>query len=90
MDAISESVGVPFTADLQLSIWASEEDRTAGLINLGIQKNRNGPVNEYTSLGIDYNYLLINELTSGENEVNTLDNDEVNSTIDVINEIGND
>jgi replicative DNA helicase len=87
MDSISESVGVPFTADLQLSIWASEEDRTAGLINLGIQKNRNGPVNEYTSLGIDYNYLLIKELTSGEDEVNTLDNNEVNNTIDVINEL---
>lgn len=89
MDAISESVGVPFTADLQLSIWASEEDRTAGLINLGVQKNRNGPVNEYTSLGIDYNYLLINELVSEEDKVNTLD-DDVSNTIDAINEIGND
>lgn len=62
MDAISESVGLTFTADLQISIWSSDEDRTAGIINMGIQKNRYGPTNEFTSLGIDYNTLLIQEL----------------------------
>lgn len=88
INTISESVGVPFTADLQLSIWSSQEDRTAGIINLGIQKNRNGPVNEYTSLGIDYNYLLLKELSSDENEVNSLD-DDINSTINSINDLVN-
>jgi len=88
MDAISESVGVPFTADLQLSIWASEEDRLAGIINMAIQKNRNGPVNEYTTLGIDYNYLLLKELASDEEEVSSSDEDgDITSTMDAINDL---
>lgn len=61
MDAISESVGLTFTADLQISLWSSDQDRAAGIINISIQKNRYGPVNECTALNIDYNTLLISE-----------------------------
>ena len=89
MDAISESVGLTFTADLQLSIWASDEDRTAGIINLGLQKNRYGPVNEFTTLGIDYCNLLLKELNFDKDGVNTTDTpDDVNDTISKLGELG--
>lgn len=88
MDAISESVGLTFTADLQLSIWASDEDRLAGIINLGIQKNRYGPVNEFTSLGIDYSTLLLKELNVQKDGVNNIDYvDDVSDTIAKIGEL---
>ena len=61
LDAISESVGMSFTADVQLSIWASPEDRSAGVINMKTQKNRFGPCDEITSLSIDYDTLTLSE-----------------------------
>lgn len=90
LDAISESVGLTFTADLQLSIWATDEDRTAGLINLGIQKNRYGPVNEYTTLGIDYCNLLLKELNISNGNGNGNGNgedDAVENTLSKLNEL---
>ena len=90
MDAISESVGLTFTADLQISIWASDEDRTAGLINMGIQKNRYGPVNEYVTLGIDYSSLVLKEInsSSGDGASNAPELDSINDTLAKLGELG--
>lgn len=87
MDAISESVGLTFTADLQISIWASDEDRTAGIINMGIQKNRYGPVNEFTTLGIDYCNLILKELNIENSGVNSNKQDDINDTLTKIGEL---
>ena len=88
MDSISESVGLTFTADLQLSIWTSDEDRTAGLINLGIQKNRYGVVNEYTTLGITYNTLLLKEINmEGGSSNGGLNMDDVADTLSKIDQL---
>lgn len=62
MDATSESMGVVHTVDTQISIWATEEDKTAGIINMGIVKNRFGPSTGNTILGVDFNTLLLTEL----------------------------
>lgn len=61
MDTISESMAVSFTADAQISIWATEEDKNIGLIHLGMQKNRFGPNFGSKAFKIDYPTLSIEE-----------------------------
>jgi replicative DNA helicase len=61
METISESIGVSFTADVQLSIWSDQNDKKLGVSNLGIQKNRFGPNAGSTKLKIDYGTLLLEE-----------------------------
>lgn len=61
MEKTSESIGLPFTADAQFSIWSEDGDKEAGLIHVGIQKNRFGPNFGHTTLDIVYETLTIKE-----------------------------
>jgi replicative DNA helicase len=62
METISESIGVSFTADVQMSIWSDPAERTIGITHLGIQKNRFGPNFGSTPLKIDYSTLSLEEI----------------------------
>ena len=61
LETTSESMGVPMTADAQFSIWTEEEDFELGIIHMGINKNRFGPVKCHTVLEIDYPTLTLRD-----------------------------
>lgn len=85
IENISESIGLSFTADAQFSIWASEDERKTGIINLGIQKNRFGPNFGYTPLKIDYNTLTLSELPRN---VTSITSQEIDSSNDALSLLG--
>jgi replicative DNA helicase len=87
MEATSESMGIAMTADALISIWVSDEDKAAGIINMGIAKNRVGPSVGNTILGIDYNTLLIRELNVKKDDTKQIDNDEINNTLSELENI---
>ena len=61
MHNVSESMGLPATADAMFGITQSEEDKELGIIRLGMIKNRFGPNFGKTALRIDFNTLSITE-----------------------------
>ena len=61
MHNVSESMGLPATADAMFGITQSEEDKELGIIRLGMIKNRFGPNFGKTALRIDFNTLSIYE-----------------------------
>jgi|688.fasta_scaffold180077_2 replicative DNA helicase len=83
MEKTSESIGLPFTADAQFSIWSEEGDKQAGLIHLGIQKNRFGVNFGHTTLDIVYETLTIKERPI----FTTMTNATVKSSDDTIDDI---
>ena len=66
METISESIGVSFTADVQMSIWSDDQDAATGVTHLGIQKNRFGPKFCSTLLNINYNTLTLSEMEEAD------------------------
>lgn len=60
-DKVSESMALPATADAMVSIWQSDIDRTQGIIQIGMMKNRFGDRNGACKLLIDYSTLTIRE-----------------------------
>jgi replicative DNA helicase len=61
LETMSESMGLAHTADAQFSIWSEDGDFDAGIIHLGITKNRFGRKDCSTVLEIDYPTLSIKD-----------------------------
>jgi len=62
MEAVAESIGLPATCDVMLSIWQTEEDRELGVINMGMQKNRFGPNFGHGTFKCNYETLTLKEV----------------------------
>ena len=56
-----ESIGIPQTADAQISIWSSDTEKELGIIHMGFQKNRFGRNFDKCQFKIDYDTLSIDE-----------------------------
>lgn len=84
MKAVSESGGLPATADAMFSIWESEEDRDMGVIRCGLLKNRFGINFGSTALVKDVNTLT---LTDGDDLVEqvAVQEDDKNSNANALN-----
>ena len=61
MEGVSESIGLAATCDVMCSIWQEEEDRTLGIINMGMMKNRFGPNFGTGAFRCNYNTLTLRE-----------------------------
>ena len=78
LNTVSESIALPATADVMLSIWQDDTDREHGVIKLGMMKNRFGSNHGTCNLAIDYNTLNIKEdstlnaTESSNSTINTL------------------
>jgi len=78
LNTVSESIALPATADVMMSIWQDDTDREHGVIKLGLMKNRFGPNFGNCNLAIDYNTLTIfedstlNATESSSSSVNVL------------------
>lgn len=64
MTTVSESMGLPATADAMFDISQTEEDKELGIVRLGMMKNRFGPNFGKVALRIDWNTLDIYEDSS--------------------------
>ena len=60
-DTVSESFGLPATADVMISIFQSDEDRELGIIRFGLMKNRYGQRDISSPMKIDYPTLTITD-----------------------------
>lgn len=65
METTSESMGTPMTADAQIGIYCTDEDREAGIIRINMMKNRFGPNFGSTAFKIDYDTLFLEEYEDG-------------------------
>jgi len=61
LQAISESMALPNTADFMAGIWQDDTDRQLGVIKMGLMKNRFGPNFGSTGMRIDYSTLTVTE-----------------------------
>lgn len=61
MTTVSESMGLPATADAMFDISQTEEDKELGIVRLGMMKNRFGPNFGKVALRVDWNTLDIYE-----------------------------
>lgn len=61
VESTSESIGLPATADVMVSIFQDDEDRELSIIKFGMMKNRFGANNGVASFSLDYNTLTITE-----------------------------
>jgi replicative DNA helicase len=61
LNTVSESIALPATADVMMSIWQDDTDREHGIIKMGMMKNRFGTNYGNCNLSIDYNTLSITE-----------------------------
>ena len=82
METTSESMGLSHTADVQVAIWSSEEDKELGILHLGLQKNRFEHNYGKIALKIDYDTLAVDEM-----EDEYVDNSQVRSAEDVLDKI---
>lgn len=64
LDTISDSVGLSYTCDAQMSLWQTDEDKQLGVINMGMQKSRFGQNSGKIPLKIDYPTMTVTELNS--------------------------
>lgn len=64
MTNVSESMGLPATADAMFDISQTDEDKELGIVRLGMMKNRFGPNFGKVALRIDWNTLDIYEDSS--------------------------
>lgn len=70
IETTSESIGTAQTADVQIAVYSSEEDRANGMINIGIQKNRYGDNYGTKCLNIDWDTLYVEQFQDDENDEN--------------------
>jgi len=87
METISESIGVSYTSDGQFAIWSDENDKQAGVIHLGIQKNRYGPNFGHTMLKIDYNTLTLTETQQNRTSISDQTLNTANDTLGELNKV---
>lgn len=64
MTTVSESMGLPATADAMFDISQTEEDKELGIVRLGMMKNRFGSNFGKVALRVDWNTLDIYEDSS--------------------------
>jgi len=65
LETTSESMGLPMTADAQIGIWCTDEDREAGILHINLMKNRFGPNFGSCAFKIDYDTLFLEEYDMG-------------------------
>lgn len=63
---VSESIGSAYTADFIASLWATEEDKNAHIIHMGVQKSRFEKNYGVYSLKIDYPTMTITDMDDEE------------------------
>jgi hypothetical protein len=56
------SIALPATCDIMLSIWQTDEDKELGVVNMGMQKNRFGPNFGQGSFKCNYETLTLKEV----------------------------
>jgi len=74
IETTSESIGTAQTADVQIAVYSTEEDRANGMINIGIQKNRYGENYGTKCLNIDWNTLYVEQFQDDEEDDGTIEN----------------
>jgi len=74
IETTSESIGTAQTADVQVSVFSSEDDRANGIINLGIQKNRYGENYGTKALSIDWDTLHVEQFEGDEDDEGSVEN----------------
>ncbi len=84
IEKISESLGLSMTVDAQFSIWTSDEEKAVGIIHMGIQKNRFGPAYGSTTMRINYDNLVVEEIAE-ENQTSTDDISHVSNALEDLN-----
>ena len=102
VDTTSESMGIPQTADVQISIWLETEDFDLGVIHYALVKNRFGPRGCSSILDIDYSTLSLRDPDEtsknfsppvkkipGDIEKND-SNNLIKSTLDILSGLGED
>ena len=82
LETVSESLGLAMTADCIFNLWREKEDEELGRINMGIQKNRQGPAYGKACFAIDHSTMRMRE----EVHVNN-NNDVVTSSEVTLNEV---
>lgn len=73
LDTVGESYGLAATADAIFSIWREEEDIEAGVIKLGVMKNRFGENYGSVAMEIDYDTLTLKESTAQVQNIDMTD-----------------
>lgn len=68
IETTSESIGTAQTADVQIAVYSTEEDRANGMINIGIQKNRYGDNFGTKCLNIDWDTLHVEQFEGDEED----------------------
>lgn len=82
LETTSESMGLSMTADVQISLWASEEDKEEGRLYMGMQKNRFGPNFGKTALQINWDNLAVHETDDS-----IFGNDDLNAAASVLDSL---
>jgi len=73
IETTSESIGTAQTADVQVSVFSSEDDRANGIINLGIQKNRYGENYGTKALSIDWDTLHVEQFEGDDDDEDSVE-----------------
>ena len=68
IETTSESIGTAQTADVQIAVYSTEEDRANGMLNIGIQKNRYGDNYGTKCLSIDWDTLHVEQFEDDEDD----------------------
>jgi len=63
LESTSESMGLSMTADVQIALWSDESDKELGIIHMSMQKNRFGLNSGKEAYKIDYDTLIIENMT---------------------------
>jgi replicative DNA helicase len=79
LTSVSESYGLPATADGLFFIYRTDQDKEDSTIHLSMGKNRDGDNTGVTRLGVDYSYL---QLYEDESLNQTDEYSDVDSSID--------
>jgi replicative DNA helicase len=82
LDTVGESYGLAATADAIFSIWREEEDIDAGVLKLGVMKNRFGENYGSVIMEIDYDTLTLKEASE---QVQNIDMTDTINTLDILN-----
>ena len=61
MENISESIGLPATCDVLCALWQEDTDRTLGILNMSIKKNRFGANFGAWAFKVKYETLTLKE-----------------------------
>jgi len=82
LDTVGESYGLAATADAIFSIWREEEDIEAGVLKLGVMKNRFGENYGSVIMEIDYDTLTLKEASE---QVQNIDMTDTINSLDLLN-----